>query len=183
MPPLKSTSKPAAPRVQEESPYDRSRRLLGENRDALATNKDDLDTEWVNYSQLVDTVGSEYALAASYRDEAESELELAQARVDNSIRTAHAKAQGEKVEKLMESAVKSKIALDPTVRQCDSDYRAWKLLTSEWGALVKAFDGRLYALRNLSSLWEKGYWTSNSHKVAPRTVGDSIANEVRRSGN
>lgn len=182
MPPLKSTSKPAAPRVQEESPYDRSRRLLEEQRTKLFIDKDDLDTAWLEHSSHLDTTGSEYALAISYRDEAETELGIEQASVDRDIRAAHAK-KGEKTDKLMESAVKAQISLNPLVQTLDSTFRDWKLLASEWGALVKSFDARLYALRNLSSLWEKSYWTSNSHKVVPRTVGDSIANEVRRSGN
>lgn len=171
MPPLTKRSAAALP--PKETPFARSTRLLEEYRSGLEIDKHGLDDVWLAHPRLVNDVGDEYSLAQSYRDEVEAQVAQESAKADGVVRAKL------KDEKPTEGVVKARIALDPSVQAAQEDYRAWKLLTSQWGNLVKAFDSRQYALRVLSDMDARGYWVRSAHK-APGSVSDRVAAQVRR---
>jgi hypothetical protein len=163
-----------------ETPYDRSKRLLLEKQNLKLIDKNDLDEEWVRHPQIVREIADEAALAESYRDQAEADVEKAEAKADATIRS-NAGSAGTTA-KTTEGQIRSMVALDPGVWALKDHYREWKLLAKLWSNLSKEFDARQYALRDLSQLWAKGYWASHIGNNEREAATERIAAQVRRQG-
>jgi len=140
-----------------------------------------LERDIESQSSFVFQAGMGAVRAASTVDDLEYELSCVEARLQETIRAA-ATAAGEKVtEKLIDARILSHV----DYRKLHSEYRAAVVKSSEWKALVKAFDARSHSLYNLTELSKRGAGDPSTgitdYKQAREAAARSRANNGTRT--
>lgn len=130
-------------------------------KEKLKIDKNDLDEELIQQSQLYYEAGSQYAKAASRSAFLKEQLRKVQSEVDLEIR-AQAIEAGDKV---TETMVYNKSILDPRYKQAFYEYATSCQEVDEMSALKEAFSQRAYLLKDLVALYLNGYFISNAEKI------------------
>lgn len=100
-------------------------------------------------------VSKAYAMAFSRRDKLKDIIKRVRAE-------AHGRIRQESTEKLTETALSMKVEADPSVLAAIDNYHESCAEAAELESLKQSYDQRAYVLKDLSNLWQSGYFQSAS---------------------
>lgn len=130
---------------------------------ALVIDKHALDDELMRQPQLMQQVSEEYANAISQKDFFYDQAKKLEGDLYIEMKT-HIEGSGEKA---TEVRVKSEVERHPKRIEARDNYNLWVAQTEKWLGLKDSFMQRMFALRELASLWGANYFTSNHVKTSP----------------
>lgn len=158
---------------EEEAPLD----PFVEYERALRIDRNDLDTELVQQPDMYYRISREMAMSISRRDAAKLERDRTEAEVDLSLRHSHAADE----KKPMESFYRNKVLLDTDFIDSQDKYIEACGTADRWQALKDAFSQRAYALKDLVSLYQTGYFTNSSASGERTAARDRLAEGGRET--
>lgn len=140
-------------------------------------NRYKLDKEVAEHPTLHQQIGEELALAKSLRDQAEVNIDIIKADLNNKFRE-EAVIEGERI---TEDRLKNRVLADRRTVEAQQEYLNWKHLSDLWYSLDKAFGERWPMLQELGKLCLAGYYEQPSMKSeAPKQVADRVKLEQTR---
>lgn len=157
--------RPASPDMVLES-LDRLKELEG----TLHIDKHDLDEVLVQHPDLYYRVAREASLATSRRDQAKQQAAEAIATADAQVREQAAID----AEKLTEAQVSNRVTLHDLVVEAKRMHQRWATASGHWDALLRAFEQRSYAIKDLCAQWRAGYYTDASGRQARNEASDRL---------
>lgn len=174
------TPKRAAP--QEEYDYftdigsreDRQAELP-ELEEGLKIDKDLLDDEVAQHSEIYYRVAKYVGVLCSRRDELDKLKKEAEAQADAEIRRAALKSE----ERITERQVESEKAQDQTVRNLDIQILRIKEEIHLWGALKEAYEQRNFMLSRMVEMYTKQYYERIMESGGSSKMRDAHAHEAR----
>lgn len=131
-----------------------------ELEDSLKIDRNALDEELIQHSQLFHTVSESAVLAAAERDQAKEELDSVYASEDKEVRL-----NWEEVSdglKMTETTVANAAKSSTAYKEALETYQEKRLHAAQWLALKDAFHQRGYMLRELCGLYMSEYFTKDS---------------------
>jgi hypothetical protein len=131
---------------------------IGELKEGLEINKNDLDTDLSHQPSLYHKVSEQYAQAVSQRDSIKYERDKLVAELDRAVRN-EAKINDEKIS---ETQVANRIKEDPTYDKTYRDYLLLCYLCDLWKALEQSYEERNFALSKVADLYISGYFSTGS---------------------
>lgn len=145
-------------------------------RSRIKINRDRLDDAIQEQAEVYLEVCERSAVAASIRDKARDDLARKDADLARTIRRDQTNAKGGSPK---DSIVNDEVMLHPEHQAVSDAVDAAKKIADQWGALVKAFEQRMRMLRELVSLYNSGYWTTQGAGAGARDSRDGIVQRVR----
>ncbi len=147
---------------------------------ALSIDRDDLDTDVAHHAELYHEVSKQYTRLISLRDRAKAGLEEEAALIDFATRQ---KAIEDNI-KITEPVVANSIKVDESYRKLQQKYLDLKEQADQWGGLLKSYEQRSYALKELGELYVGGYWSpdmpkTNRQQRAAEDIKNILAEERR----
>jgi hypothetical protein len=154
--------------------------ILEQLKQSLLIDRNDLDTALIQQPDLYHQVSEQYAKSISLRDRAKAELEEEAALIDFATRQ-HA---AENDLRITETVVANSIKVDASYRKAQQKYLDLREQTDQWEGLLKSYEQRSYALKELVNLFTAGYWTpefpkANSQRGAMEDIKNILAEERR----
>lgn len=126
-----------------------------EVKSSLPIDKHSLDTEISRQAETYFHVSEKLAHLSGERDAAKEQLNRTEALLYTEI--------GRSEEKLPDTKIKMRVALDPKYQEAQDRYAAAKREVDTWVGLQVAYQQRTYMLRELCDLYLANYYTSDSH--------------------
>jgi len=155
---------------------------LDEAKNALLINKNQLDTECINYAMILNQVGVEAAMAISERDEAKINMDKKYVEIAKTKRE-HAERTGEKI---TEAKLDQMVQNDIHYQEKQNIFLAAKLNADLWYAMKDSFSQRGKMIVELCSLYLSGYFgevvvkNSNAEETQYSTTKRRISVERER---
>lgn len=143
--------------------------MIDEFRDYLKVDKNHLDDDLVQHSQLFFKVAEAYVRASAKRDELKEDLTLLDAELDGRVR----KRADDKDEKYTEAQIKALILTNKDHVDASEAYHNAKTEADMLGALKESFVTRGHHIRDLCQLYTAQYFDTNSVRAdanADRTI-------------
>lgn len=159
----------------------RKRLTLEDVRELTLIDRNNLDSECVNYAQILYSIGVEFAYAVSERDEAKKLVDEAHAEASMKYRE---RAERDSV-KMTEARIEQKIKMNRTYVRAFEKYLAKKLDADMWGVARDSFAAKSRMLSETCSLFLAGYFgdkiikSSNSAEVGHTEIRRKL-NEGRK---
>jgi hypothetical protein len=136
-------------------------------KEAIAIDKDDLDSMWVRQPSVFHEIAERLALEISRRDEAKNALKDLEAELDGALREAAEIDLAENgTKKPTETAFKNMMREDKQWKRANEGQAEFEKNVNLLAALKETFQQRRYALENLVTLHVSGYSMDTSSRPA-----------------
>lgn len=153
--------------------------MMVEFRECLKIDRNSLDDAVEQHAELYLRVQEQYVLAKSVVDERKSGVDEEYAYAGHRTREAMAKTK----EKWTEAQIKEAIVVDKQYLSALSDFYEKKKQAELLGAMAGAYDQRSKMLRELSALYQAGYFVLQSTRSTGNNMKDVDARSAREALN